>query len=38
VPIETYKRLRQMKSSLEKFVDDEKERLKKKTDVATERT
>ena len=28
VPIETYKRLRQMKSDLEKFVDDEKERLK----------
>ena len=32
VPIETYKRLRQMKASLEKFVDDEKERLKKKTE------
>ena len=30
VPIETYKRLRQMKASLEKFVDDEKERLKTK--------
>ena len=28
VPMETYKRLRQMKASLEKFVDDEKERLK----------
>ena len=32
VPIDTYKRLRQMKASLEKFVDDEKERLKKKTE------
>ena len=32
VPIETYKRLLQMKASLEKFVDDEKERLKKKTE------
>ena len=32
VPFETYKRLRQMKASLEKFVDDEKERLKKKTE------
>ena len=32
VPMETYKRLRQMKASLEKFVDDEKERLKKKTE------
>ena len=32
VPIETYKRLLQMKASLEKFMDDEKERLKKKTE------
>ena len=32
VPIDTYKRLRQMKASLEKFVDDEKERLKIKTE------
>ena len=32
VPIETFDRLRQMRADLEKFVDDEKERLKKKTE------
>ena len=32
VSIVTFDRLRQMKSDLEKFVDDEKERLKKKTE------
>ena len=32
VSIVTFARLRQMKSDLEKFVDDEKERLKKKTE------
>ena len=32
VSIVTFARLRQMKASLEKFVDDEKERLKKKTE------
>ena len=32
IPNSTFNRLRQMKADLEKFVDDEKERLKKKTE------